>query len=76
MASGWNLWVQLECIGVVSGCLCIILINTDSLILYLTSTPVVRKCQASRKNGENPGKLSPCPEKCLRWLAGMEMLCL
>ena len=22
MASGWNLWVQLECIGVVSGCCC------------------------------------------------------
>ena len=23
MASGWNLWVWLECIGVVSGCCCI-----------------------------------------------------
>ena len=22
MASGWNLWVWLECIGVVSGCYC------------------------------------------------------
>ena len=22
MASGWNLWVQLECIGVVSECCC------------------------------------------------------
>ena len=22
MASGWNLWVCLECIGVVSGCCC------------------------------------------------------
>ena len=22
MANGWNLWVQLECIGVVSGCCC------------------------------------------------------
>ena len=22
MASGWNLWVWLECIGVVSGCRC------------------------------------------------------
>ena len=22
MASGWNLWVRLECIGVVSGCCC------------------------------------------------------
>ena len=22
MASGWNLWVWLECIGVVSGCCC------------------------------------------------------
>ena len=22
MAIGWNLWVQLECIGVVSGCCC------------------------------------------------------
>ena len=30
-------------------------------ILYLTSTPVVRKCQASRENLENPGKLAPCP---------------
>ena len=23
MASGWNVWVWLECIGVVSGCCCI-----------------------------------------------------
>ena len=23
VASGWNLWVWLECIGVVSGCCCI-----------------------------------------------------
>ena len=22
MASGWNLWVQLQCIGVASGCCC------------------------------------------------------
>ena len=22
MASGWNLWVRLECIGLVSGCCC------------------------------------------------------
>ena len=22
MASGWNLWVWLQCIGVVSGCCC------------------------------------------------------
>ena len=22
MASGWNLWVWLECIGVISGCCC------------------------------------------------------
>ena len=22
MASGWNVWVWLECIGVVSGCCC------------------------------------------------------
>ena len=22
MASGWNLWVCLECIGVISGCCC------------------------------------------------------
>ena len=22
MASGWNLWVWLQCIGVVSGCYC------------------------------------------------------
>ena len=22
MASGWNIWVWLECIGVVSGCCC------------------------------------------------------
>ena len=22
MASGWNLWVSLQCIGVVSGCCC------------------------------------------------------
>ena len=32
-------------------------------ILYLTSTPIVRKCHASRKNLENPGKLAPCPGK-------------
>ena len=35
-------------------------------ILYLTCTPVVRKCQAYRKNLENPGKLAPCPGKKFR----------
>ena len=27
MASGWNLWVWLECIGVVSGCCCEVYID-------------------------------------------------
>ena len=43
MASGWNLWVWLECIGVVSGCCCkeiyrfphIILLIPTSLVLAL-----------------------------------------
>ena len=34
MASGWNLWVWLPCIGVVSGCCCI-------KELYRYPTPLV-----------------------------------
>ena len=32
MASGWNLWVWLECIGVVSGWCCKEVYNIDILI--------------------------------------------
>ena len=39
MASGWNLWVWLECIGVVSGCCCRRYI--DFLIILLIPTPLV-----------------------------------
>ena len=35
MASGWNLWVWLECIGVVSGCCCIRR-YIDILIIIIT----------------------------------------
>ena len=35
MASGWNLWVWLECIGVVSGCCCKE-IYIDTLIIIIT----------------------------------------
>ena len=42
MGSGWNLWVWLECIGVVSGCSCEeVRIYNDSFphnITYLYST--------------------------------------
>ena len=38
MASGWNLWVWLECIGVVSGCCCK---EVDFLIILLIPTPLV-----------------------------------
>ena len=34
VASGWNLWVLLECIGVISGCCCKELI--DILIIIIT----------------------------------------
>ena len=36
MASGWNLWVQLECIGVVSGCCCKEVWYIDFLIIIIT----------------------------------------
>ena len=37
MASGWNLWVWLECIGVVSGCCCKEVYNyIDILIIIIT----------------------------------------
>ena len=39
MASGWNLWVWLECIGVVSGCCCKEVI--DFLFVLLTPAPLV-----------------------------------
>ena len=40
VASGWNLWVWLECIGVVSGC-CLRRYNIDILIILLIPTPLV-----------------------------------
>ena len=40
MASGWNLWVWLECIGVVSGCCCVRR-YIDILIILLFPTPLV-----------------------------------
>ena len=36
MASGWNLWVWLQCIGVVSGCCCK---EIGFLIILLIPTP-------------------------------------
>ena len=36
MASGWNLWVWLECIGVVSGCSCKLL----AIFLAAASLPL------------------------------------
>ena len=33
MASEWNLWVWLECIGVVSGCCCKEVYRLDILII-------------------------------------------
>ena len=41
MASGWNLWVWLECIGVVSGCCCKDWRYIDFLIVLLIPTPLV-----------------------------------
>ena len=35
MASGWNLWVWLECIGVASGCCCMEM-YIDFLIIIIT----------------------------------------
>ena len=40
MASGWTLWVWLECIGVVSGCCCVRR-YIDFLIILLFPTPLV-----------------------------------
>ena len=38
MASGWNLWVWLECIGVDSGCCCkeVYSLYVDILIIIIT----------------------------------------
>ena len=42
MASGWNLWVWLECIGVVSGCCKEVYIKLlDFLSILLIPTPLV-----------------------------------
>ena len=42
MASGWNLWLWLEGIGVVSGCCCKeVYIIIDFLIIFLIPTPLV-----------------------------------
>ena len=43
MASGWNLWVWFECIGVVSGCIYIVLRRyIDILKIIITfPTPLV-----------------------------------
>ena len=38
MASGWNLWVWLECIGVVSGCCKEVYIYTSLFIESTDST--------------------------------------
>ena len=38
MASGWNLWVWLQCIGVVSGCCCKEIYRFPHIITYLYST--------------------------------------
>ena len=38
MASGWNLWVWLECIGVVSGCYCEEVHRFPHIITYPYST--------------------------------------
>ena len=37
MASGWNLWVWLECMGVVSGCCC----KDINFLILLIPTPFV-----------------------------------
>ena len=42
MASGWNLWVWLPCIGVVSGCCCIKEVYIDILTIIINfPTPLV-----------------------------------
>ena len=41
MASGWNLWVWLQCIGVVSGCCGKEVPYIDFLIILLIHTPLV-----------------------------------
>ena len=38
MANGWNVWVWLECIGVVSGCCCK---EVFIILLLLFPTPLV-----------------------------------
>ena len=42
MASGWNLWVCLKCIGVASGCCCVRrYIDILTVIILIFSTPLV-----------------------------------
>ena len=42
MTSGWNLWVWLKCIGVVSGCCC-----KDILIIIITFLYSTKSCISS-----------------------------
>ena len=41
MASGWNLWVWLKCIGVVSGCCCKAVYKFPHNNYYISPTPLV-----------------------------------
>ena len=41
MASGWNLWVWLECIGVVSGCCCKEVYRDPHNNYYFSSTCII-----------------------------------
>ena len=39
MASGWNLWVWLQCIGVVSGCCCKEVYIIIDILTIITNFP-------------------------------------
>ena len=46
VASGWNLWVWLECIGVASGCCCKEVFRFSYNVNYLYSTCIALFCSS------------------------------
>ena len=52
MASGWNLWVWLQCIGVVSGCCCkdiltIIITFIEALVFHFNKSYILFEVAAN-----------------------------
>ena len=63
MASGWNLWVWLQCIGVASGCCCKEVIDILTIIInfpyftcissfFVSSIPIRIRIRIRSRNGD------------------------